>query len=590
MVKIDGRTGKTVWTFDPVAYKTEFPPNLGFVHRGLSYWKSTNGKTERLLVGTGDAYLLAIDLKSGKLVKNFGVNGRVDLLKGLAVDGSDWPDRWQYGVTSPVTICNDVIVVGSSIMDGPISAKAVRGDVRGFDVRTGKLKWKFHTIPMDGEFGVDTWKKGSHKYTGNTNVWTMMSADESRGLVYLPVSTPTNDWYGGKREGDNLFAESLVCLKCSTGKREWHFQMVHHGLWDYDLPAAPNLIDIEVAGKKIPAVVQVSKQAFAYAFNRETGAPIWPIHETPVVQSTVEVSSPTQPIPSKPLAFDRQGITPADLIDFTEELFKEAFAIIGQYTLQPDGTSPLYTPPTATGKGTLILPGWIGGASWAGAAFHPVTKRLYVSSITLPYAAKLLPTTIGGETDPSLALDYISPFTTRIVTDLAGKPLSTPLFKPPYGRVTAIDMNLGEHVWMTPLGKGPVEHPKLKAAIDASPWKGQNLGWARRGHLLLTDEILFVGQSGESVVSGVSPRLHALKFNIVEASDEQNLKSFDPMTGALIAETELAVDAKGNKLADASGNAYGAPMTYLDSRGVQFIAVPVGGANKPAEIVGLSIE
>ncbi len=590
VVKINGRTGKTVWTFDPKAYKIEIPPNLGFVHRGLTYWKSASGKTQRILVGTGDAYLIAISPKTGRPIQSFGTNGRVDLIKGLNLDGTDWPSRWQYGVTSPVTICKDVIIVGSSIMDGAVSAKAVRGDVRGFDVRTGKIVWTFHTIPTDTEFGVDTWLNGSHRYTGNTNVWSMTSADEARGLVYLPVSTPTNDWYGGKRPGDNLFAESLVCLECTTGLRKWHFQMVHHGIWDYDLPAAPNLVDIEVGGKKIPAVVQVSKQAFTYVFNRETGEPVWPIEERPVPQSLVEASSPTQPFPSKPPPFDRQGVHPDDLIDFSPELRSEALTVLSQYNLESDGSSPLFSPPTTSKKGTLIAPGWIGGASWSGAAFHPRTQRLYVTSITKPWVGLLTPSTLGAETDPAMGLDFVSGFFSRYVTGPDGQVHDIPLFKPPYGRVTAIDLNKGDTLWMSPLGKGPIEHPKLKSAIAASGWKNQNLGWDRRGHMLLTDQILFIGQSGDFVAAGFSPRFHALKFNIIENEDEQNLKSFDPETGALLAETDLAVDSNGTRVPGASGNAYGAPMTFLDQKGVQVIVVPVGGANKPAELVGLSIE
>ena len=311
--------------------------------------------------------LIALDAETGKPIPGFGQNGRVDLTKGLRRPF----DRALYNVSSPPVICRDVAVVGATVLDsfavGKMPLKAMPpGDVRGFDVRTGEQKWVFHTIPQAGEFGNETWDNDSWKTTGNTNVWTMMSADEALGYVYLPISTPTNDYYGGHRYGDDLFAESLVCLNAETGERVWHFQILHHGLWDYDLPAAPNLVDITVDGKEIKAVAQVTKQAFCFVFDRVTGEPVWPIEERPVPQSDVpgEKSSATQPFPTKPAPFDRQGLTHDDLIDFTPTLRKQAISIIEGYN---DG--PLYTRPTE--KGTIAMPGIIGGANWAGAAVDP---------------------------------------------------------------------------------------------------------------------------------------------------------------------------------------------------------------------------
>jgi quinoprotein glucose dehydrogenase len=302
---LDAATGKTRWVYDPEAWKGATPPNHGFVHRGVAYW--ADGDDRRILFGTGDAYLICLDAETGKPIPTFGQGGRIDLTQGLgrAVD------RRLYGVSSPPVICRDVVVVGSSILDAPAVKEMPPGDVRGFDVRTGKQRWRFHSVPGEGEFGQETWEQDSWKSTGSANVWTMMSADETLGTVYLPFGTPANDFYGGQRPGSGLFGECLVCLDARTGRRLWHFQMVHHGVWDYDLPAAPNLIDIRVGGRRIKAVAQVSKQGFCYVFERVTGNPVWPIEERPVPPSAVpgERLSPTQPFPTRPAPFERQGMT-----------------------------------------------------------------------------------------------------------------------------------------------------------------------------------------------------------------------------------------------------------------------------------------
>ena len=328
---IDARTGQTLWVYDPESYKQGSPPNLGFVHRGVAYW--ADGETQRIFIGTGDAQLIALDAKTGQPVAAFGAHGRIDLTQGLHRP----VDPALYGVTSPPVICRNVVVVGSSIMDYPRVKAMPPGDVRGFDVRTGQQRWIFHAVPQGEEPGVETWENDSWKHTGNTNVWTVMSCDEQLGYVYLPFSTPSNDYYGGQRPGNNLFAESLVALQAETGKRVWHFQMVHHGVWDYDLPAAPNLVDITVDGQRIQAVAQVTKQGFCYVFDRVTGTPVWPIEERPVPQSTVpgEKTSPTQPFPTKPLPFEQQGITPNDVMDFTPELHGVALRILHKHTVWP---------------------------------------------------------------------------------------------------------------------------------------------------------------------------------------------------------------------------------------------------------------
>jgi quinoprotein glucose dehydrogenase len=300
---IDAATGKTRWVYDPETWKNGTPSNNGFVHRGVAYW--ADGDDQRILFGTGDGYLICLNAQTGKPISTFGEQGRIDLTQGLGRP----VDRRLYGVSSPPIICRDVVVMGSKVHDVPLAKEMPPGDVRGFDVRTGKQQWLFRSVPREGEFGNETWDQGSWKTTGGANVWTLMSADEALGYVYLPFSTPSNDFFGGQRPGNGLFGESLVCLDAPTGKRIWHFQVVHHGLWDYDLPAAPNLIDIRVNGKPVKAVAQVSKQGFLYVFDRVTGEPIWPIEERPVPQSTVpgERTSPTQPFPTKPAPFDRES-------------------------------------------------------------------------------------------------------------------------------------------------------------------------------------------------------------------------------------------------------------------------------------------
>jgi quinoprotein glucose dehydrogenase len=278
---IDAATGKTIWVYDPETWKNGTPSNNGFVHRGVTYW--AEGNDRRIVFGTGDGYLICLNAATGKPIPTFGHEGRIDLTQGLGRS----VDRHLYGLSSPPIICRNVIVMGSKVNDIPLAAEMPPGDVRGFDVRTGKQQWIFHAIPRQGEFGNETWKDGSWKTTGAANVWTMMSADEALGYVYLPFSTPSDDFYGVNRPGDGLFGDSLVCLDARTGNRVWHFQMAHHGLWDYDLPCAPNLIDIRVDGKPVKAVAQMSKQGFCYVFDRVTGKPIWPIEERPVPRSTV---------------------------------------------------------------------------------------------------------------------------------------------------------------------------------------------------------------------------------------------------------------------------------------------------------------
>ena len=322
---IDARTGETLWVHDPRAYEAGTPPPLAWRHRGVAYWER-DGEA-RVIWGTGDGALVAVDARTGLPASDFGENGRVDLTAGLprATRGErDILNMIALSSQSPPIVVRDTLVVGSTINDRVITKEAPPGWARAYDARTGRHRWDFHTVPQSGdEFGADSWIGESWRYSGNTNVWSLMSADAELGLVYLPVGTATNDYYGGHRLGDNLFAESLVAVDVETGERRWHFQMVHHGLWDYDNPAAPNLLDITVDGRAIKAIAQVTKQGFVYAFDRVTGESIWPIEERPVPTDTDlegEAPSPTQPFPTKPAPFEYQGTSIDDLVDFTPEI------------------------------------------------------------------------------------------------------------------------------------------------------------------------------------------------------------------------------------------------------------------------------
>jgi quinoprotein glucose dehydrogenase len=348
---LDPATGQTRWVVDPVSYRAGRPVNVGYIHRGLAYW--TDSAAERLLLGTHDAYLISVDAKTGTLDTKLGTDGKVDLTVGIR----NAVRALNFTANSAPLIAGDVAVVGGTINDFPPNKEDVPGDIRGFDVRTGKLLWTFHTIPRRGEPGYETWLDGSTDYSGSANVWTTMSYDPELDYVYVPTGTSTNHRYGGHRPGNNLFAESIVCLEAKTGKRVWHFQAVHHGLWDYDFPAPLVLGDITVNGRRIKAVMQVSKQALTYVLDRKAGQPVWPFQECPAPESSMpsEHPSPTQPFPTKPPAFDLQGTVEDNLIDYTPELKKRAFEVLNKFE-----HGPMFTP--ASEKGTLFLPGMNGGA------------------------------------------------------------------------------------------------------------------------------------------------------------------------------------------------------------------------------------
>ncbi|MDA1372187.1 MAG: PQQ-binding-like beta-propeller repeat protein [Proteobacteria bacterium] len=535
---IDARTGETLWTYDPRSYASGIPiMMLGFSNRGLAYW--SDGDRSRVVWGTGDGYLLAVDAQTGVAIPEFGEDGRVDLMVDIPRARRQAPIN--YSVTSSPLIIGDIIVVGAAISDQPQYKEMPPGHVRGFDIYTGDLLWTFHTIPQAGEFGNETWEDGSWEYSGHTNVWTLMSADTEAGIVYLPVGSPTNDFYGGHRLGDNLFANSLVALDAKSGERLWHFQMVHHDLWDSDPPAAPNLIDISVDGAVIKAVAQVTKHGFVFVFDRITGEPVWPIEERPVPASDVpgERSSPTQPFPSKPPPFDRQGLGVDDLIDFTPQLRNAALALVEQHR-----TGPMFTPPsllTASSFGTINVPGYIGGANWTGAGIDPESGILYIPSATIPSRSGLAAPTAADAT-----LNYVR----DVTTDL--RPSGLPLTKPPYGRITAIDLNIGSILWQVPNGSGSPgvrNHPAL-ADLELPP-----LGNGR-DQVLITKSLLISAQTTPNE-EGVYP-----------------LVARDKQTGATLAELGLPAQP------------IGPPVTYLNN-GRQQLAITVRGTPPELVVMGL---
>ena len=535
---LDPATGQPRWTFDPGSWKTGRPGNLGFVHRGLAYW--TDGRRERLLLGTGDAYLIAVDAVTGALDAEFGEAGKVDLMAGVARATR----ATTFTNSSAPIVSRDVVVVGASVHDGPTTKEWPRGDVTGYDVRSGRKLWTFQSIPAKGAFGRDTWSGDAAEYTGSTNVWTTMSADDELGLVYLPFGTPTNDFYGGHRPGANLFAESIVAVDVKTGARRWHFQAVHHGLWDYDLPAAPTLVDIRVNGRAIKALAQVSKQGFTYVLDRRTGVPVWPMEERAVPASTApgERTSATQPFPTKPPAFERQGMTDDNLIDFTPALRARAIE-----TLAPFDRGPLFTPPSE--RGTLQLPGWVGGANWGGAAFDPESGRLFVPSMTSPTMVQLVR---PGNEKSNFQLLRGGQMSAPSIDGL-------PLTKPPYGRVTALDLHQGTLDWMVPVGEGPRGHPLL-AGLDLPP-----LGMQTRGNPLATKTLLFVAQSGGNLgaVPGIGPP--GAGGAAPPRPETRKIRAFDKDTGRELWAAEPPIPG-----------AMASPMTYVH-QGRQYVVVAAGG-------------
>ncbi len=453
---VDAATGATIWTYDPKSYESGRPPNNGFLHRGLAWW--TNGDTETVYLATGDARLIALDPASGLPRGEFGDDGTVDLKAGIrSLNGrSD-----QFGNTSPPTVVGNVIVVGSSVMDWAPQVEWPPGDVRGYDAQSGELLWTFHTVPRPGEFGYSTWENGSADRVGGVNVWAPMTADPELGHVYLPTSAPSNHFYGGHRRGDNLFANSIVCLDAATGERVWHYQIVRHDIWDFDLGSPPNLLDINVGGEEIPAVAQITKQGWVFVFDRRDGTAVWPIVQVAAPQSDVpgEQTALTQPRPTRPPPFDRQGITREMLTDGAEAVIEDL------------DWGPIYTPPST--RGAVLYPGLGGGANWGGAAFDPTRSILYVPVLgVVPFEVRLYPSGIQ---------DYYL-YETAILTAPGGQYL----LQPPWGHIAAYDMDRGELLWQRPND-------------------GLN-GYAGTASLVATQDLLFYANRSRPLLTVVDPR------------------------------------------------------------------------------------
>ena len=487
------------------------------------------------------------------------VDAMVGLPRAIRED-RDYLNALLYGIHSPPIVVRDRVVHGSQVADRRITKEAVPGWVRAWDVRTGEHSWDFHTVPNSAdEFGADTWLNESWRYSGNGNVWSFLAGDNELGHVYLPTGTVTNDYYGADRPGDNLFSESIIAVEVETGERVWHFQAVHHGLWDYDFPTSPNLVDITVDGRDIKALVQVSKQGFVYTFDRVTGDPVWPIEERPVPTETNmpnEYVSPTQPFPTKPAPFEYQGVTIDDLVDFTPEIRQMAIEVVKPFRL-----GPLFTPtsrPVEGGwQGTLMRPPDGGAATWAGAAVDPETGMLYVPSRNNAVVISLY------EPDPALGATVAYTHGAPEADRLAGRglgpsrsgalmPRGLPLLKPPYSRMTAIDMNTGEHEWMVPLGDGDRyrNHPMLRD-LNLPPLGGDGAGGPVLTKTLVISALSAGGSDG-------GPRLVARSK---ETGEE--LGSVDLPTGAI-----------------------GTPMTYMVN-GKQHIALAIGG--RPPELISFTL-
>ena len=533
---IDAENGETVWIWHPNEgdrFSSAARKDSG---KGVAYFEDGNEK-KRVIAITPGYQLVSLDADTGIADENFGINGIVDLTVGMRTSSKQELD---VGSTSPPLVIDDVIIVGSAhkASFAPASMANVKGDVRGYDAHTGNLLWTFKTIPSKGEYGYDTWLNGSADYTGNASVWAPMSADQDLGLVYLPIESATGDRYGGDRPGDNLFSSSLVAVDAKTGKLRWHYQIVHHDIWDYDNSSAPILADLDE--KKI--VIQLTKQSYAFVFDRVTGEPHWPIHEIIVPKSDVpgEWTSPTQPIPSLPEAYDRSGVSRNDLIDYTPEISQAVENLIKDYRL-----GPLYTPPSLAEskdgtKGTLSLPFPTGGSNWEGGAYDPETNLLYVPSQTRLALLSL------KDGDESTDVRYVASNSPKLeVFDI-------PIAKPPWGRITAIDMNSGKIKWSVANGETP------EAIINNPYLKGVEIprtGKATRAGLLLTKTLLFAGEG-----FGGDP--------VFRAHDKYN--------GKIISEIVLP------------GSQSSPPSTYMINNR-QFIIMTISDGKSPAELIALSL-
>jgi quinoprotein glucose dehydrogenase len=565
VVALDAASGEMLWmSREDEGKRGEAAPRR-LSGRGLAYW--TDGRDARIVYVTPGYQLIALDAKTGRKVAGFGRNGVVDLK--LEMDQAIDLESGEVGLHAAPIISNNVIIVGAAHLPGgtPKSRTHEKGYIRGYDARTGKRLWIFHTLPQKGEYGNESWLQDSWSYTGNVGVWAQMTIDEELGMLYMPVELPTGDYYGGHRPGNGLFGESLVALDLKTGRRKWHYQLVHHGIWDFDIPCAPILADITVNGRTIKAVVQPTKQNWLYVFDRVTGEPVWPIEERPVPKGDVpgEWYAATQPFVTRPAPYDLQGVSIDDLIDFTPELRAEAVKLVANYKI-----GPLFTPPPVSKwegpRGLIMVPSSTGGANWPGGALDPETNILYIYSFRQP-------TVIGMVNDPARSdMNFINgqardpnapppaPAAAAAPAGEGGGPALTvqglPLLKPPYGTITATDLNRGEIVWQVAHGETPDavrNHPALKGLNI--PRTGRPAG---RIGTLVTKTLVIAGEPGF--------------FTMPNGQRGAMLRAYDKATGAEVGAVPMPAPQTGS------------PMTYM-LNGRQYLAVPISGAAYSGELV-----
>ena len=557
-VALDAATGEMLWMHsEHEGLRGESAPRQ-LSGRGLAYW--SDGQDARIVYVTPGYQMVALDAKTGIRVPGFGQDGIVDLK--LDYDQEMDLVTGEVGLHAAPVIAGDVVVIGAAHLPGSVPKRQnnQKGYVRGFDVRTGERLWIFHTIPMPGEAGAETWEEGSAANTGNTGVWAQMSIDEELGLVYLPVELPTGDYYGGHRPGDTLYGESIVAVELETGIRRWHYQLVHHGIWDFDISCAPILADIVVDGRSIKALAQPTKQGWVYVLDRVTGEPVWPIEERPVEASTVpgEKASPTQPFVTKPPAFDRQGVAIDDLIDFTPELRAEAVELVSRYKI-----GPLFTPPVVSRwegpLATLMMPSTTGGVNWPGGSLDPETNYLYIYSLTQVSSLGLVEPD-GIQSD----MRYVRGTAPNPEGpgSQAAPPLTVqglPLVKPPYARITAIDLNQGEIVWQIAHGETPDNirnHPALEGLMIPKTGRMGRIG------TLATKSLVIAGEAGF--------------FTTPSGQRGAMLRAYDKATGQEVGSIYMPAPQTGS------------PMTYM-LNGQQHLVVSISGGSYSGELVAFKL-
>jgi len=515
VIALDAEAGKEIWSFDPGLDRTE-SANL-FINRGAAYY--SDGKHRRIFLGTLDGRLFSLIQETGKPDDSFGVGGWVDLRRGIA---DEYPER-RIGMTSPPVIYKNPVICGSLVPDG--EARGPRGDVRAYDAGSGKLVWTFHTVAQGGEFGNETWAPGSWSKRGGANAWPPISVDTRRGIVFLPLTSPSTDYYGGDRKGQGLFGDSLVALDAATGKRLWHFQTVHHNLWDYDIPAQPTLVQVTKKGKAIDAVAQVTKTGFTFVFDRVTGEPIFPIKEVAVAKSEIpeEQAWPTQPEPVNPPPYTRQSMTADEITDVTPET--RAFC---SKLIEGAVFAPIFTPIGL--RSTVLFPGTNGGANWGGASFDPETHTLFVNSMDVGMLYRMIRRPEGSEI----------PYRTQGAGSVNSRfwdPDLIPCQKPPFGFLTAIDLDHGTFRWRSVLG---VVDKLVERGLP--PTGAPNIG----GSLVTAGGLVFIG-----------------------ATNDSRFRAFDKDTGK-----ELWV-------AKLPASAHATPMSFRGRRsGRQYVVIAAGGGNK----------